>query len=307
MRAWAHALKGLGGGLLVFLLMARGVHADPLRVRVLPQEVRQGTLLLFQVEGIERVSRLDGRFGDHPLSFFPLPGGFGALVGVDLEEPPGLRSFAIEVVDTFGRRVEARGEVEVKPVAFRVQYLTVPKPMAELDGETLKRVERETATLLALFERSTPGRLWEGPFLFPVDGGAEPTGFGARRIINGEERSRHSGVDIAAPLGTPILAANTGRVALVGEYFFPGRFVILDHGLGLYTLYFHLQTVEVAEGQLVQRGKRIGTVGTTGRVTGPHLHFAVRSQKARVDPISLLTLLRDVSPKPLLDGGAKSP
>ncbi len=297
MRAWTQAFQGLWGGLLVFLLMARGVHADPLRVRVLPQEVRQGTLLLFQVEGVERVSHLDGRFGDRPLLFFPLPGGFGALVGVDLEEPPGPRSFAIEVVDAFGRKAEARGEVAVKAGVFPVQRLTVPKPMAELDEETVKRVERETATLLALFERSTPGRLWEGPFLFPVDGGAEPTGFGARRIINGEERSRHSGVDIAAPSGTEVLAANAGRVALVGEYFFPGRFVILDHGLGLYTLYFHLQTIEVAEGQLVQRGERIGTVGTTGRVTGPHLHFAVRSQGARVDPISLLTLLQRREPQ----------
>jgi murein DD-endopeptidase MepM/ murein hydrolase activator NlpD len=287
--------------------MARGGHADPLRVRVVPREVRQGTLLLFQVEGVERVSRLDGRFGDRPLQFFPLPGGFGALAGVDLAESPGPRSFVIEVVDANGREARMRGEVEVKTGRFPVQHLTVPKPMAELDEETVKRVERETATLLALFERSTPGRLWEGPFLFPVDGGADPTGFGARRIINGEERSRHSGVDIAAPSGAKVLAANAGRVALVGEYFFPGRFVILDHGLGLYTLYFHLQTVEVTEGQLVRRGERIGTVGTTGRVTGPHLHFAVRSQGARVDPISLLTLLPGREPGLLLDEGEASP
>lgn len=287
-----------GIALVVLLLGVGLVHAALLRVEVEPKEVRQGDLLLLQVEGIERISLIGGSFGDRLLEFFPLSdGGFGALVGIDFEEPPGPRSFAIEVVDAFGRGAEVRGQVEVKGLEFPIQRLTVPRRMAELDQETLRRVERETATLLALWERSTAGRLWQGPFLFPVDGGAEPKGFGARRIINGEERSRHSGADIAAPSGTPVLAANAGRVALVGEYFFPGRFVILDHGLGLYTMYFHLQAIEVEEGQLVQRGQRIGTVGATGRVTGPHLHFAARLHGTRVDPISLLKLSSSREPR----------
>ncbi|MBI3990345.1 MAG: M23 family metallopeptidase [candidate division NC10 bacterium] len=277
---------------LVVLLLGVGlVQAAILQVNIEPKEVRQGDLMLLQVEGVEGVSLIDGRFGERPLQFFPLPGGgFGALVGIDFEEPPGSRSFAIEVVDPFGRRAEVRGEVEVKGLEFPIQRLTVPKAMAEPDQETLRRIEREIETLKALWAMTTPGRHWQEPFLFPVDGGAEPLGFGVRRIINGEERSRHSGVDIAAPSGTQVFASNAGRVALVGEYFFPGRFVILDHGLGLYTMYFHLQAIMVEEGQLVHKGQPIGTVGATGRATGPHLHFAARFNGSRVDPISLLKL-----------------
>src|SRR4030095_9774187 len=106
----------------------------------------------------------------------------------------------------------------------------------------------------------------------PVAGTQVPTGFGARRIINGQPRAPHAGADYAADRGTPVVAAHRGRVALVADFFFPGRLVALDHGLGLYTLYFHLDTVVVTDGELVDRGQTVGTVGSTGRATGPHLH-----------------------------------
>jgi len=116
------------------------------------------------------------------------------------------------------------------------------------------------------------------------------SGFGARRIINGQLRSPHSGSDYSAPLGTPVVAVNAGKVSLVAEFFFPGRLVILDHGLGLYTAYFHLDTIAVAEGERVERGQTLGTVGATGRATGPHLHFGAQVAGARVDPTTLLGL-----------------
>jgi murein DD-endopeptidase MepM/ murein hydrolase activator NlpD len=109
-------------------------------------------------------------------------------------------------------------------------------------------------------------------------------------VINGQARAPHSGIDFAAPVGAPVLAANRGRVALVGDYFFPGRLVVLDHGLGLYTVYFHLDAIAVAEGQIVARGSTVGTVGMTGRVTGPHLHFGAQVGAARIDPTVLLEL-----------------
>jgi murein DD-endopeptidase MepM/ murein hydrolase activator NlpD len=119
---------------------------------------------------------------------------------------------------------------------------------------------------------------------------AKPEGFGSRRIINGQRRSPHSGLDFAAPAGTPVVAANRGRVALVVEFFFGGRLVALDHGEGLYTLYMHLERVDVTEGALVERGSIIGAVGSTGRATGPHLHWAAQLRRARIDPNALLTL-----------------
>jgi murein DD-endopeptidase MepM/ murein hydrolase activator NlpD len=119
---------------------------------------------------------------------------------------------------------------------------------------------------------------------------AAGTGFGARRIINGQARSPHGGIDYSAPRGTPVVAANAGRVALVAEFFFPGRLVVLDHGLGLYTLYFHLDTASVTEGERLERGQTLGSVGATGRATGPHLHFGAQVGAARVDPATLLGL-----------------
>jgi len=144
--------------------------------------------------------------------------------------------------------------------------------------------------LAILYRTITPERLWRGKFTKPVGTPAPGTGFGARRIINGQARSPHGGIDYSAPRGTPVVAANAGRVALVAEFFFPGRLVVLDHGLGLYTLYFHLDTTSVAEGERVELGQTLGSVGATGRATGPHLHFGAQVGTARVDPTTLLGL-----------------
>jgi murein DD-endopeptidase MepM/ murein hydrolase activator NlpD len=100
----------------------------------------------------------------------------------------------------------------------------------------------------------------------------------------------HGGTDYAAPTGTPVVAVNSGRVALVGDFFFPGRLVAIDHGLGLYTLYFHLDSVAVSQGDRVERGQTVGTVGATGRATGPHLHFGAHVAGSRIDPATLLLL-----------------
>jgi murein DD-endopeptidase MepM/ murein hydrolase activator NlpD len=124
----------------------------------------------------------------------------------------------------------------------------------------------------------------------PVEGGRATGGFGLRRVINGQRRSPHAGYDWAAPRGTPVVAANAGRVALVAEHFFSGRLVVLDHGLGLFTHYYHLDETRVTAGAPVTRGQPIGTVGATGRATGPHLHLGVTLGGARVDPLALLGL-----------------
>ena len=162
--------------------------------------------------------------------------------------------------------------------------------MVDLDPETERRAVSEAERLRTLYRTITPERLWRGAFTRPV-GGTEPgTGFGSRRIINGKPRMPHGGTDYAAPTGTPVVAVNSGRVALVGDFFFPGRLVAIDHGLGLYTLYFHLDSVAVSQGDPVERGQTIGTVGATGRATGPHLHFGVHVAGARIDPATLLVL-----------------
>ncbi len=145
-------------------------------------------------------------------------------------------------------------------------------------------------------ENGLIGKLWarqgEPRFSLPLAAPLEelPTGgrFGARRIINGEPRSPHTGADYAMPQGTPVLAVDDAVVALTGEFFFSGNAVFLDHGNGLISMYFHLHEAFVEQGEEVSRGRLIGTVGSTGRSTGPHLHFGIRWQGSRVDPALLL-------------------
>ena len=134
----------------------------------------------------------------------------------------------------------------------------------------------------------TPPR-WRTPFLPPVEE-YRPTNFGARRVINGDPRMPHSAVDIRLPAGTPVRAIADGRVAFAGEQFFGGRSVVIDHGGGVFSVYYHLKEFSVAEGQEIFRGDRIGSVGATGRATGPHLHFGVRVPGGRVDPTRLFAL-----------------
>ncbi len=151
---------------------------------------------------------------------------------------------------------------------------------------------REARQLAAIWKIAAPKKLWADPFMKPVSSRLT-SGFGRRRIVNGQPRSPHSGVDLRASSGTPIKATNTGKVVLAKELFFAGQTIILDHGLGLYTLYAHCSRILAKEGDLVTRGEIIGEVGATGRVTGPHLHWACRINSARVNPLNLTTLMPD--------------
>lgn len=262
---------------------ARG--SDGLEVSVTPAEPRPGDVVLLRVPGAGGVLR--GTWDDRPLRWFPAPGGAAALVGVDLERPPGTVVWEVDQEES-GRR--ARGTVVVRHRVFPTQALTLPREQVELDGVTLARVREERARLQAVLAAVSREPLWEGPFRVPVPAGRLTGGFGLRRVLNGQPRDPHAGADWAAPPGTPVLASNAGRVALTGEYFFPGRLVVLDHGLGLFTLYFHLDRILAVPGARVVAGEPVGSVGATGRATGPHLHFAVVLDGARVDPEALLAL-----------------
>ena len=215
------------------------------------------------------------------------PGRYEGLIGVDLDDPEGPAVVAAEgILD--GARFRAEAALTISPRKFAEQELTLPKGMAEFDDATLRRIEVEAAELSRRFSRVTSPR-WRTPFLPPVEE-YRPTNFGARRVINGEPRMPHSGVDIRLPMGTPVRATADGQVAFAGEQFFGGRSVVIDHGGGVFSVYYHLREFSVAEGQEISRGDRIGSVGATGRATGPHLHFGVRVPGGRVDPTRLLAL-----------------
>jgi murein DD-endopeptidase MepM/ murein hydrolase activator NlpD len=179
--------------------------------------------------------------------------------------------------------------LKVEKVDFATQELTLPPSMVDLDAQTLERVNREAKRLKSLLKGYRDERLWSGSFVRPVQG-AVTTGFGLRRIINGQPRSPHTGVDLRAQEGTPVRACNRGIVALVADQFFSGKSVVLDHGWGMYSMYFHLSAAVVKEGDYVARGALLGRAGSTGRATGPHLHWGIRLNGARIDPLSLIEL-----------------
>ena len=207
-----------------------------------------------------------------------------ALAGIPLSAKAGTR-LKVEVAYGDGRR-ETRA-VAIIARTYPTQHLTVPADQADLPPEQLARYEKEREHLrqvLRTFTERGPAGL---ALVQPVDGPRSGS-FGLRRIINGTARSPHSGMDIAAPAGTPIAAPRAGRVIDAGEYLFLGRTLVLDHGQGMLTLYAHLNAVHVAPGDAVAAGATIGEVGMTGRATGPHLHFSVYLNATSVDPAIFL-------------------
>jgi hypothetical protein len=283
-------LGGLFFSAAVLVLPSAVAAAERLVISWHPAKPRVGDVALLQLRGASDAATIEGMVDGQPLVFFPYAGGHAALVGFDLEVKPGSKAWQLAVVEAGRDPRTTRGKVRVLPREFPVQRLTLPPGMVDLNPETERRAMSEGERLRTLYRTITPERLWRGAFTHPIGGTDPGTGFGARRIINGKPRMPHSGTDYAAPTGTPVVAVNSGRVALVGDFFFPGRLVAIDHGLGLYTLYFHLDSVAVSQGDLVERGQAIGTVGATGRATGPHLHFGAHVAGARIDPETLLVL-----------------
>jgi len=253
--------------------------------------VKQGDLFYLSIRVGPHAASVQGELHHRTIPFFKAeaPEQFGALIGVDMADPPSREDLRVDVSKDDGSVEQRHYTVEVLPVHFATQELRVPKNYVDLDEESARRAEDEQEKILRLLGKVTAQKYWGGRFIMPVQGEIAGT-FGLRRIINGEPRSPHSGEDIHAPKGTEVHAPNEGVVALVGDFFFSGKSIVLDHGLGLYTMYFHLDEVDVKEGDRIRKGAVLGKVGATGRATGPHLHWGMRIDGARVNPLSVLNI-----------------
>ncbi|NNG08349.1 MAG: M23 family metallopeptidase [Desulfobacteraceae bacterium] len=208
------------------------------------------------------------------------------FLGADLSAKPGHYKVVVKVP---GSVVEEQLEVEIRGKEYGVRRLTLPKNMVDLDSKTLQRARKESKRMKSLWEALPSTPLWNGPFLRPVPG--EVVGpFGRRSIINDQPRSPHSGVDLKGERGAPVRAINRGQVVLTDDHFFTGLTVVMDHGGGIQSMYFHLNRIAVQKGQVATKGQIIGFVGSTGRATGPHLHWGIRMNGARIDPLLLLAL-----------------
>ncbi len=204
------------------------------------------------------------------------------FVGVDLGVKPGAHPFHWRI----GKRT-VTGLLRVLPGHFRISRITVPRKMAVFDQEALARIHADHVALAKAARQAVNARPSFRALRVPVHG-VISTPFGARRYVNGEPRAPHIGLDIAAPEGTPVLAPMAGRILMARDMLLSGNTVVLGHGDGLVTIYAHLRNLRVRPGQWLNAGERIGEVGSTGRATGPHLHWGVRFRGARINPETLL-------------------
>ncbi len=214
---------------------------------------------------------------------------WAALLGTDLKQRPG--DYFIEVALNFGAGMDhsVSWPIQVLAKTYPVEELTLPKDMAEFTPEIVQRINLDNKNLVAAMSRLSPVCYWQGPFVAPVPGPATGA-FGAKRVINGNPRSPHTGTDFKADLGQAVRAPNDGKVSLVYLGYLTGNSLIIDHGCGLYSVYYHLSEIQVKESELVKKGELIAKAGSSGRASGPHLHFSVRLENSYVDPVSFLAL-----------------
>jgi murein DD-endopeptidase MepM/ murein hydrolase activator NlpD len=212
-----------------------------------------------------------------------------ALAGIDLEQTAGLATVDVESMGTAGPGRASRS-VTVLPKRFTVRTLTVSPEFVNPPASVQPRIDAESAFLKTVYSISAPEPLWHSPFVRPVPGEANSR-FGTRSQFNGELRTPHAGTDFLSGSGTPIKAPNAGKIVAARDLYFSGNTVIIDHGQQVYSMLAHLSRIDVRENEAVEAGQIVGLVGATGRVTGPHLHWALRVSGARVDPLSALALL----------------
>jgi murein DD-endopeptidase MepM/ murein hydrolase activator NlpD len=228
------------------------------------------------------------RYGGRPVLVTATPEGWQALVGLPLDVTPGEQEVTVDPGD--GRQTALRFPVRAKE--YPEQHLQIKDHnMVEPDGATLARIEAEQRTQDEAKTRWRDDPAVDLELLAPASGRLASR-FGLARYFNGQPRAPHRGLDLAAPVGTPVRAPSGGIVTLVGDFFFNGRTVFVDHGQGLISMVCHLDRVEVAEGQAVRPGQRLGASGASGRATGPHVHWSVFLNGTAVDPELFLPPLK---------------
>src|SRR5467141_538452 len=263
-------------------------------LRLSAPESSQGSLLLIEVKSAKPLAEMQGDWDGRTVPFWRESASEAqrkGLLAVDLEKAPGEYDLKVTGQTTSSEKISCSARVAVRKGRFATEKLQVGKQFVEPSPEQIKRADEERQKLRDIFGRVTPERLWDGKFRMPLDGVTTGSNFGRRRILNGNPGTPHGGVDLPGTTGTPVHAAQRGRVALAEELFFSGNTVVVDHGLGIYTFYGHLSEINVKAGDAVETGTVLGKVGATGRVTGPHLHWGLTVERARVNPLLLVKLL----------------
>lgn len=250
-------------------------------------DVARGDVILLSIKaGIEETPRVIWMEKDISLFFNRGLSLWQGFLAADLNSKPGTYKANVQIPSS---NFEKDYYLHVVEKDYGVRNLTLPMEKVELGTESLKRVEKESSDVNALWKADITLPKWSSCFIMPVDGDIVGT-FGKRSVINNLERSPHTGVDLRAGTGAPVKSTNNGKVILVADHFFTGNSVFLDHGGGIISMYFHLDKILVKAGDAVEKGQVIGLAGATGRATGPHLHWGVRINGSRVNPLTLVDI-----------------
>jgi Peptidase family M23 len=271
-------------------LIALVLPPQPIAISIHARSLQPGELVVVEMAMTEMPDHVRVRAFDHDIPAYATGDHkWRALVGIDLDVKPGTHVVQVDAGTSAGE-AHATYELAVKPKAFPTRRLTVDGSFVTPPAAVKDRIDQEEKLLKGVWEASPDTRLWKAAFVRPVPHPAN-SAFGTRSIFNGMPRGSHAGADFMSPAGAEVRAPNAGRIVVARPLYFAGNSVVIDHGLGLFSLLAHLSAFEVHEGDMVTAGQVVGRVGATGRVTGAHLHWALRASGARVDPLALLALL----------------
>lgn len=279
---------------IMIVLFGVGLEARADEIRLWPNPVDRGGVMVIEAGRLPPGAKISAMFNKKPAYFFETSAGTIGLVGVDVMLKPGSYALSVKVLSGKGKNRTKKFAVKVNDIDAGTRYLKVNKSQVNLSKKDLERAKKERKLVRKALSVRTSDRLWQGGFLRPVQGEVI-SAFGRKTVINGQPRKTpHSGVDLDATTGTPVVAPAAGKVILTGEHFFAGGSVYIDHGQGLISMYFHLSRIDVKEGQEVSPGEQIGRVGATGRVTGPHLHYGTYLNGARISPLNFHAITRQI-------------
>lgn len=250
--------------------------------------VGQGQALRIEVPDEPGLRAVAVEWNDQSIPFSKSGAGWFTIIGIDLDASPGMHAADLKWTYGDGRVRSDVKQIDIAARQFRTTRLKVAPKYVELSAENQARAARERSEINEIYSQITLEVLWTQPFAVPIPGETGGRNFGHRRVFNDQPRAPHSGADLTAATGTEIRPTNRGRVVLAKELFYSGNAVFVDHGLGIYSVYLHLSEIYVEPGEIIDQDRVLGLAGATGRVTGPHLHWGVRAQGARIDPFSLV-------------------
>ena len=265
-------------------------------IRLSATNVASGQAALLEID-LNRLdptaSGLKAKFRDQSVVLIQHPiksrGIYVGLVGIPLSAKPENAAILLEWTNATGSQT-ASVPLGIIDGNYKRESLRVNSRHVTLSKKNLARVKEEKKEIRRVFASSSDARQWFGDFIKPM--ASETTSaFGIQRLFNNKHRSYHRGTDFRAKVGTPVYASNSGVVRMAKNLFYSGNLVIVDHGMNIFTLYAHLSKIQVNPGQIIARGQQIGLSGASGRVSGPHLHWAVKVNGVYVDPLQFLTII----------------